>query len=408
MNFIKKFYSKLLAVGFRDLAKGFVRTLIVWWFVLGVICAVLFSIQPGWLGQEPFPRLLELLATVFIAGGVFETIVKSFQFSGLFRDELKDFFAEAEFKEAQKLLISDVIHDQANLQAQESMIARLLNGKEFRESQKKIVSEVVTDPVFQQNLETKVSEIVSKTIYKPAFLEHRKDIEDVWRQVTEVLYKSRFKDISQRIANKVLQEYFPVGDNFYYDEFRENVEITFCDPEKVFIQSKETISLTIRPIDETQKVKWGYRTDVLKRSDDTRSTVELIKLEINQADRRAECNPPEASKDGKCLSLEFAFDLEGAKEYKVVMEMKRVYNPAVDAVRDFVAGRFVNSPELRVKFPEELSLTFQPVGTRKDAYKDMSAFRNVIWNVYEDLIFPNQGYRIMFSRSENSEGGTPI
>jgi hypothetical protein len=100
------------------------------------------------------------------------------------------------------------------------------------------------------------------------------------------------------------------------------------------------------------------------------------------------------------LSLEFAIELEGEKQYEVLMEMKRIYDPAVDTVRDFVAGRFVNSPELHVKFPEELCLKFQPVGTRGDAYQNKSTFENVIWNVYEDLIFPNQGYRITFSRSE--------
>ncbi len=346
-------FLQRLGRGFKALGDGIVRTLIVWWFLLGAVFAALFLIHPGFLAADPWPKLFELLATATITGGVFETIVKSFQYSGLFKEELQGIFSSSQYKCDQTELLAEA-----------------------------------------------ASEIVSKTIYNSAFLEQRKDIEEVWRQVTEVLYKSRFKDISQRIANKVLQEYFPVGDNFYYDEFEENVEITFCDSEKIFIQSREKVSLTIKPIDETQKVKWGYRTDVLKRPDDTRSKVELLKLEINQKDRMTDCQPPHASKNGKSLSLEFAFELEGAKEYKVVMEMKRIYDPAVDTVRDFVAARFVNSPELHVKFPEELSLTFQPVGTRKDAYKDLSTFQNVIWNVYQDLIFPNQGYRIMFSRSE--------
>lgn len=393
MNFIKKFYTRLLAVGFGELAKGFVRTLIVWWFALGLVCALLFSFQPGWLANEPFPKLLELLATVFIAGGVFETIVKSFQFSGLFKDELTEFFSDPKF-------ISEVIKDEATLRKYQAMIAGLLSGEAFLDSQKKIVSDVVRDANFLKSQEMKISEIVSKTVYHPTFLEHRKDLENVWRQVTEVLYKSRFKDISERIAKKVLEEYFPVDDNFYYDEFQEIVEITFCDTEKIFVHSKETISLTIKPIDETQKVKWKYSTDVLKSAKDTRASVEMLKLEINGTNRMADCPASQASTDGKCLSQEFTFELEGKEKYKVLMEMKRIYDPAVDTVRDFVAGRFVNSPELQVKFPEELFLKFQPVGTRGDAYHNKSTFENVIWNVYEDLIFPNQGYRITFSRSE--------
>jgi hypothetical protein len=340
MSFITKFSARLL-VGFRELRKGFVRTLIVWWFILGVGCALLFITKPGPLAHEPYPKLLELLATVLIAGGVFETVVKSFQFSGLFKDELNDFFSEPEFRENQKRLLAEVVHDKANHRAQEEMIVNVLSGKDFLASQKKIVTEVVTDPIFLKNLETKISEIVSRTVYDPAFLEQRKDIENVWRQVTEVLYKSRFKDISKRIAKKVLMT-----------------------------------------------------------RDDTTSTLELLKLEINKNEKMTDCQPSKASKDQKRLSLDFNFDLQGADKYEVVMVLRKIYNPAVDTVRDFVAGRFVNRPELRVKFPEELCLTFQPVGTRVGAYDDRSDFQTLIWNVYEDLIFPNQGYRLMFSRSE--------
>lgn len=394
-----KEFLKRLGRGFKTLGEGIVRTLIFWWFLAGAIFTALFLIHPGPLAHESIRKLFEILATATITGGVFETIIKSFQYSGLFKEELQGIFASDKYKLDQMALLGEVVNSEPERKAQEAMFSSALKSPEFLNNQRRIVSEVVTDPTFLKTQEEKISEIVANTVLKPAFLEQRKDIEEIWKQVTEILYKTRFRDISERIAKKVLDEYFPVGDNFYYDEFREDVEITFCDSAKVFIQSKEKISFAIKPIDETQKVKWGYATSVLKVPIDTTSAVELLKLEVNGVDRKGECRAANPSMDAKCLSLQFDVELAGARKYEVVMEMIRVYDPAVDNVRVFVSSRFVNNPELRIKFPEELNLKFQTVGTRADAYKDKSNFANLIWNVYEDLIFPNQGYRITFSRS---------
>ena len=82
------------------------------WLVvlLGVACSV---VSYSWSGEElAFLRdALRHIGSTMLAGGVFASMLKSFQFSGLFKEELEKLFSSKDFSQhLQELaLFADVV-----------------------------------------------------------------------------------------------------------------------------------------------------------------------------------------------------------------------------------------------------------------------------------------------------------
>jgi hypothetical protein len=372
-----------------DLVNVFLKTLIVWVTLVGLIC-LFFVIWPkGVLAHEPYPKLLELLATVLLTGGVFEVLMKSMQYSGVFKDELIKLFDDKEFVEKQEKRVREIlVNDESR-----DWLEKVLASVPVLDKQKAMLNEVISSVELLNSQKNMISEI----IYDQRFLKNRKDLEEVWKRVSTVVYNDNFPEISDRIVNRVLKEYFPRDDNFYYDRFTEEMDIT-SHPDNKHICVKSTLAFTIKAMNTSEKVTWDYKNEIRKDPADTVTSYELTQLTVNDDDKRRESGlTVQPTPDGAMLRIAFSLALENENAYTVRIVENKIYDLAVDDIKDFTSKRFVNTLRLNVTFPNDLDVRHSPVGVGSGG-KLQRTNANSLSYVYKDLIFPNQGYRLVLRR----------
>src|SRR6266850_6545018 len=280
------------------LANVILKTLLVWVTIAGFICAALFVRPVGFLAHEPYPKLLELLATVLLTGGVFEVLMKSMQYSGVFKDELIKLFDDPDFVRKQEQRVQEIVLNNKSREWLEGV----LTGAAVLDKQKAQINQVISNVDLIDRQRAMIYEI----IYEPKFLRNRKDLEEIWKKVSTVVYNDNFPEISDLIVNRVLKEYFPRDDNFYYDDFTEEMDITLHSDNK-HIRVKSKLAFTIKAMNMLEKVNWDYRNAIRKEPGDTVWSYELTQLRINDDDKRQDCGLKiQPTADGRMLKIGFS------------------------------------------------------------------------------------------------------
>ncbi|HTE10681.1 MAG TPA: hypothetical protein VK645_06915 [Chitinophagaceae bacterium] len=96
-------------------------------------------------------------------------------------------------------------------------------------------------------------EELSKIIYDAKFLENRKDLPEVWENVSRVMFKNKFPKISQAIMHDIRNLYFPTEHVLYYDDYKQILEIELIDEEAQKIEVRQHSTFTIYPKDKKEK-----------------------------------------------------------------------------------------------------------------------------------------------------------
>lgn len=390
---LPQFFSILwnkIREGFVGLRDNLLKTLIFWFLLIGGISALLFILQPGFVAAKPFPKLFELLATVLLTGGVFEGIVKSMQYSEVFKTELVKLFDDPDFVRKQQVFVRQTVGSPESSE----WLGKLITDSVVLDRQKAMISQVVSDSGFlnQHNM-------LLRLMYKPEVLEKRKDLEEIWRTVSRLVYQNTFPDISELIADRVLTEYFPKADNFYYEDFVEYMDISsFGDDKHIVVASK--LNFTIKAMDTSQKVTWNYVNEFMKEPSDDVAQYRLDQLTVNGSDKLKACpSKAEPMDEGRMLRLTLSLGLGNSKDYKVRMVERKVYDPRVpgNGIKDFTSTRFINRLELYVNYPDNLlDVVHSPVGTGPGG--NLTPKTGGVSYIYNGLIFPHQGYRLVLRR----------
>lgn len=287
----------------------------------------------------------------------------------------------------------------ANLYSESHRFAQLVPPRNLSELLKSIGTAVLSGGVFAAVLKALqfsgvFKEELTSIIYSNDYLEHRTDIEDIWKKVSRVLYKRKFEEISEELEKTILETYFPTNINFYYSNFKEDIHIGFHDPEKKYIRSEETMSFTVHPIDSAEKCDLPYEVGFVKNSNYPLTDYQLLALKIEGQIVPVTVEDKSTDKE---LIKRFEFSLMGREKYRVTIKHTKIFSPEIDNTKSYSAGRFVMNFDLRVDYPAELEMQFYSMGTAKEFVNIDSPGRS-LKQVYSGLIFPNQGYRLVMSR----------
>ena len=237
-------------------------------------------------------------------------------------------------------------------------------------------------------------------------LQQQKDLKDLWKTISVAVYKTKYPEISDAIADKVTQEYFPNYDTFYYEKFVEDITSLQLSADKKYVETSETLTFRVKPIDSSQPTDWRYVARLFKDPNDSRTKFFLDKITVGEIDRTPGCLAPlrdVVSADGRlALEADMTLKLESESSYDLKLEVRRIYDYERNRQRDMKSSRFIVNPQFRVRFdPKVWELKFAPVGTDEKIYENKArSFSDLIWNEYKDLIFPNQGYTLLLYRKE--------
>ena len=364
----------------KGIWSGFLQTISVWFVVLGLAFMV-SAYKKVFSESETFNNFLASLGNAILVGGVFAVILKSFQFLGIFREELnKILFDEDDLANQKRLrqVISEETH--------RTICGALYDAEDHSQTPPPLrLRQVFRD------------ELVD-SVYSPTLLARQRDIEEIWRKVSKVLYQSKFPEISDQIEDTVLQTYFPTNINYYYESVLQDIAFTAHQTDSEYFTVIERYTFTVRSVDASEIVI-PYRLEILRKDSADPTDYELSRIRINGEDKTSEMNSKliKSAVEPKLLRVNLEILLEGKKEYQVVIEQKKTYGPFLDNTNSFSSSKFINGLELDIRHPPELSMRFFPMGTPRD-FSDEVITDSRIWKTYKGLIFPQQGYRILMFR----------
>src|SRR5947209_1508435 len=231
------------------------KTLTVWLTLVGLACVIEGGMKFFGL-NDTTAKVLSSIGIAVLVSGVSGVLLRSLEYSDIFKREVNDIIYGSTHPEEQKNLI-----------------------KLFREELNDLIYGI-KDPQERKDIINLVKEGILEVTYDAKVLRNRRDLSDLWKTVSETVYVNRFPDISRDIAERIAGEYFPTENDFYYSKFKEDVSIKFLDGHKKYVVAKETITLTIKPVDNLQSVDWVFGIELEKVPSDKVTSYEIKMLKI--------------------------------------------------------------------------------------------------------------------------------
>lgn len=240
-----------------------------------------------------------------------------------------------------------------------------------------------------------------KIIYSEEHLDQRKDILNIWKSASRALYKKKFPTISEDIEKVVSNEYFPTSQDFYYKDFNYTIDIDLDSEDSNYIKLEERVKTEIFT-NSDESVEYRFKSTINIPSDEKNqyTTYQLESLIVN--DEKIECeNHLTVKRNVNNLILEFKIQLTGAKRYTIKKKESKRYSMIANPTKGHTAVSIYKNYHLELDFPKELNVDFYKSGTTNN-FAPQKRERGSHVNIrqeYKGIIFPKQGFRLMFSKA---------
>lgn len=226
------------------------------------------------------------------------------------------------------------------------------------------------------------------------FLEKRVDINEIWDQVTAVLFRSRFHKISKNLTELIRDNYFPQNKSIYYDNYTSNVEICWVgNPKDEILNVKVENNYTM--VSENKgniQIPW---TSWTKNSEEYK----VISHEVYIDGEKQEIKEENFEEDEEKV-FRAQIPLKGKETYVVRSIFTKQYSFKNDFYRAHSFSYIVNGFVVAINHPADLDLEFIERGTCK-TFDIMTKTSTVLVAKYNGLILPHQGYAIAFKHNFN-------
>jgi hypothetical protein len=251
---------------------------------------------------------------------------------------------------------------------------------------------IVKSNLFAEIFKTLLRDI----IYGTEHLENRKDLEKIWKNVTEVLSNQKFKNISEKMQQNIKKYFLPLDHDYYYDDFSIEINIEYADLEN-YIVVNETISYTIVSEDENleidNKFKSGINIDITNIS---QTSYKLISLKVDNKNLNTNV---ETVVQENILWISHKNKLKDKKRYFIKREEEKIYNLNFNSIRIHSASWVYNGCKLDITYPLDMHIKFYNMGLLnsfsppEDKHKNnKNKLSNRLLFTYEGLIYKNQGF----------------
>lgn len=247
------------------------------------------------------------------------------------------------------------------------------------------------------------SEIFSKVlrdiIYAKEHLENRKDLEEMWKNLTSTLSKQKFDKISSSLQKNIKEYFLPLDHDYYYDDYNIEIEIEYNQDNSEYIDVKETIAYNIICEDETIPVK--HESKCIIKSDylDKGATkYNLVKLFINGVDITKKVHSKKEFIEHN-LEFKYEYPLNGKKTYAVQKEDSKTYNIKYNRIKTHQALCIYNKLTVQIICPDDLKFDFRNLGTLNNFTTTVRHNNgNTIFKAKNNgLIYKNQGFVIVYN-----------
>ena len=233
-------------------------------------------------------------------------------------------------------------------------------------------------------------------IYSPKHLKQRKDIQDIWLNVSNVLMKDKYPKISQSILKIIKDVYFPTKVKGYYDNYQVDYHISFVDDQKEYIRSLETISYTYKQFIKTPK--YERRMVCRKSQDDAQAQLNLISFKIDGNDVTQQVKLSQEYKDGKQTKYyQVELPKKDNDDYRIEIQLEKIYRFNEDFDLTFSSRCITNNLQVELNYTSDFYAYLMPSGVPGNFTTTLC--EHYLKAQYSGVMFPKQGFMILLRRA---------
>lgn len=289
--------------------------------------AIIFILYPNTrysLFSESWGTLIEKIGFIALTSGVFASVLKSIQFTGLFKEELN----------------------------------KVISGSDF--------------------------------------LNNRKDLPDLWKKISKILYSQKFPEISEILEDRILNTYFPTNSNHYNQDVVITINIDSIDKDMV-ITYTQTIQYTAILDSENNSSILSFSSS-LTDTENLIETNQLICIKIDNEDFTDKIQPSNIKKDGKEVHT-FSYELKGKKKFDIYHKMKKKYSLKGENYKLLRFTNITRNVDVTISHPKDIEVSFFGIGVVNEFKEIHANIGNVICRRHQDdLILPQQGFGLSFNK----------
>lgn len=231
-------------------------------------------------------------------------------------------------------------------------------------------------------------------IYGKEFLKKRNDIDSIWSNVSEVLFKSRFPEISDKIFD-VIKRYYIEGKEYYYSDYVITLVISWDDREAGIISIDERVGFRLVKEDVGEVIlqnDYTYENKEINGKNIKITNYDIVSYCVN-----GECQMSECSKVQSDKLIQMELLLKGCSNYDISRHVKCTQNINYDCNLGFRAKTIINNLRLEVvnKIWEEYEINFMPRGVLEN-YKIREITSDYSIYEYNNLLLTKQGFILTF------------
>lgn len=315
--------------------KFFVYNNLVWIFLLfGVSTMWLSSIE--WISSIYWREILEKLGLSIFSSGVFAAVLKSIQFTGIFKDEIE------------------------------------------------------------------------KVMLRTDFIKNRNDLPELWRKVTDAVYKNKFPEISQDLDSTILRTYLPTSQKYYYRDFRVTINLEEITDSYVVKYTQTTRRYVILADDVTEativsKLTLDHINDpALIENDIIYFKVDGVEIQPTTNDGSFENNTVTKTCSVVLKEKEKSEDLseEDRRTFFVELKEKRSIPLEEDNTKLFRMTCITKEMDVSVSYTEEMKVTFFNIGLVNKFEKNHVEHSRTISRIHKKgIILPHQGFGLSIRKA---------
>lgn len=217
----------------------------------------------------------------------------------------------------------------------------------------------------------------------------RKDIEEVWSNITKQMFKFKFADIHKKILY-ALKEVLPSDEDIsYYEDYDADSKIEWVDREKGIIKCYDNFSMFI--VVESDK-KFDYTiTSWLVEDENQANGRSSETLQVVVDNKKLSNLKTIIKKDGTEIKRETIIPLSGKKRYFLQYSRVQQYCIFDDYYIAFRAKYITNGLKVSLELPQDIEALFIERGTMEE-FQNVKISKSHIKKLYKNVIFPKQGY----------------
>lgn len=240
-------------------------------------------------------------------------------------------------------------------------------------------------------------EDLSEILYDTDFLEKRKDIEDIWFNVSQTLFEKKFPKISNKLLYIIKDKYFPLKDVSYYNDYQTLLVLEWEDKPKDLVKVTQDIRFTLIAHDKSKfKFPLGCKMKISGLNQEEYSFCVDPYL-VNGLKVEPILDNTNSKTDDNYYEVHYYIELEGELEYRISKTITKVYNIRQDFHTAFKAKYMLNKLRVQLfnKISDDVNIEFIPRGVI-DEYETIKNTKEYLEYQYNGLILPKQGYVFVF------------